>query len=122
MIHIKRVYDPPEPKDGVRVLVDRVWPRGLSKERAQVNQWLRDIAPSDELRKWFSHDLTRWEEFRRRYRKELKGKGKGLRSLMEMERERGTVTLLFAAADREHNNAVALKEILKKNVKVTLPD
>jgi uncharacterized protein YeaO (DUF488 family) len=111
MIRVKRVYEPPSAGDGTRVLVDRLWPRGLSKERAAVDLWLKEIAPSAELREWFGHDPARWEEFRRRYRAELSAKPGLLRTLMEKERE-GTLTLVYAARDEARNNAVVLKEVL----------
>lgn len=111
MIRIKRIYDPPAAGDGRRVLVDRLWPRGLSKDEVKVDEWLKEIAPSDELRKWFGHDPARWEEFRTRYREELKLHGELLERL-RAEARKGTVTLLFAAKDEEHNNAVVLKELL----------
>jgi uncharacterized protein YeaO (DUF488 family) len=112
MIVVKRVYDPPAQADGFRVLVDRLWPRGLSRERARVDLWLREIAPSEGLRRWFAHDPTRWEEFRRRYREELKDRGELLRRLKGLEAEHGVLTLLYAARDREHNNAIVLREVL----------
>ena len=114
MIQIKRIYDEPDKRDGLRVLVDRLWPRGLSKDRAKVDLWLKDMAPSDELRKWFSHDPVKWPEFRKRYKEELKGK-QGLVEQLVGEEKKGKVTLLFAAKDTEHNNAVVLMEILLKN-------
>ena len=111
MIRIKRIYDLPAPEDGRRVLVDRLWPRGVAKEAAHIDDWLKEVAPSDELRKWFGHDPARWEEFRRRYRQELQGHNELLESLRK-EARLGNVTLLFAAKDMEHNNAVILKEVL----------
>ena len=111
MISIKRIYDPPAPADGRRVLVDRLWPRGVAKETAHIDEWLKEIAPSDELRKWFGHDPARWEEFRQRYRQELQGHSELLERLGKEARQ-GNVTLLFAAKDMEHNNAVVLKEVL----------
>ncbi|WP_298438815.1 DUF488 family protein [Geobacter sp.] len=111
MVGIKRIYDPPAPEDGTRVLVDRLWPRGIAKDEARIDEWLKEIAPSDELRKWFGHDPARWEEFRERYRRELEAKGEPLERLRALA-GKGTVTLLFAARDEEHNNAVVLKEIL----------
>jgi len=114
MIQIKRIYDEPDKSDGFRVLVDRLWPRGLSKDRGKVDLWLKDMAPSDELRKWFSHDPDKWPEFRKRYKEELKGKQELVEQLCE-EAKKGKVTLLFAAKDTEHNNAVVLREILSKN-------
>ena len=111
MIKIKRIYDPPVPEDGRRVLVDRLWPRGLTKDEARIDEWLKEIAPSGDLRKWFGHDPARWEEFRKRYKEELNRHGVFLERL-RLEGNKGTVTLLFAAKDAEHNNAVVLKELL----------
>ncbi len=111
MVRIKRIYDPPEPEDGRRVLIDRLWPRGMAKDEARIDEWLKEIAPSDELRQWFGHDPARWEEFASRYREELKGGGELLKRL-RTEARKGTVTLLYAAKDTEHNNAVVLKELL----------
>jgi uncharacterized protein YeaO (DUF488 family) len=111
MFRIKRIYDPPAAEDGRRILVDRLWPRGVSKETARIDEWLKEIAPSDELRKSFCHDPARWEEFRGRYWEELKGHGEVLERLRG-EAQRGTVTLLFAAKDEKLNNAVVLAEIL----------
>jgi len=108
---LKRAYEPPQPQDGYRVLVDGLWPRGLSKEELQVQTWLKEIAPSHELRKWFGHDPDRWEEFRRRYFEELGAKGELLAELQERARQ-GTLTLVYAARDEEHNNAVALRDYL----------
>jgi len=108
---IKRIYEEPDPCDGRRILVDRLWPRGLSKERARVDWWLKEIAPSDELRRWFGHDPARWQEFRTRYRSELKGQRALLDELKSLARKE-PVTLLYAAKDREHNNAVVLRELL----------
>lgn len=110
-IGLKRIYDAPEEGDGMRVLVDRVWPRGVSKAEAGLGRWLRNVAPSTELRKWFRHDPERWEEFKRRYRRELADSPTGFYELLSLCRE-GTVTLLFAARDREHNQAVVLRELL----------
>jgi len=112
MIKLKRVYDPYADSDGKRILVDRLWPRGIKKEDARIDHWLKDIAPSDELRKWFSHDPAKWEEFKKRYRKELESRQEVIEDLRK-ESRRGTVTLLFAAKDTERNNAVVLKEILE---------
>lgn len=111
MVKIKRIYDGPAPGDGRRVLIDRLWPRGISKDEAGIDEWLKEIAPSDELRKWFGHDPARWEEFRRRYREELEAHGELLERLRS-EARKGTVTLLFAAKDAEHNNVVVLQEML----------
>lgn len=110
-IRIKRVYDAPHKDDGRRVLVDRLWPRGLSKDKAEVDEWMKDIAPSNELRKWFAHRSDRWEEFRRRYLEELGEHPAELTRLGQMGRQ-GTVTLLFAAKNTEQNNAVVIRELL----------
>ena len=112
MIKLKRAYEIPSPKDGVRVLVERLWPRGLTKERAKVDLWLKDIAPSPELRKWFGHDPARWEQFQERYRRELREKQDAL-ELLEKKANEGTVTLVYAARDKEHNEALVLKNILE---------
>jgi uncharacterized protein YeaO (DUF488 family) len=111
-IECKRVYDPPAREDGLRVLVDRLWPRGLSREKASVDEWMRELGPSDELRKWFAHDPARFSEFKRRYKAELREHRDELRDLAKRaKRER--LTLLFAARDAEHNNAVVLAEALR---------
>ena len=114
MIRTKRVYDPPSGEDGQRILVDRLWPRGLTKERARIDLWLKEIAPSDDLRKRFHHDPALWDEFRRRYRRELSEKPELVRELKNRA-ESGTVTLVYAARDERHNNAVALKELLEES-------
>lgn len=113
----KRVYDTPDPGDGLRVLVDRLWPRGLSKERARVDVWLKDVAPSRELRAWFGHDPVKFEEFRRRYEAELATEParSALAELRELARKQH-VTLVFAAHDTEHCNAVVLRELLAQSV------
>ncbi len=103
---------PASSDDGRRILVDRLWPRGVKKENARVDEWLKDIAPSDGLRKWFSHDPSKWQEFRNRYRQELKSKLE-LVGKLKKEAKKGKITLLFAARDIEHNNAVVLKEIIE---------
>lgn len=114
MIRTKRVYHRPDPSDGVRTLVDRLWPRGLSIEGARIDGWRWDLAPSAALRRWFRHEPRKWEEFRRRYRDELEARGKmeELQELAERAR-RETITFLFGARDEEQNNAVVLKEILE---------
>lgn len=112
MIQLKRVYEKPFRKDGLRILVDRLWPRGLTKERAAVNLWLKDVAPSTELRKWFDHDPAKWKEFQVRYRKELREKKDALKLLKEKSKEQ-TVTLVYGARDEEHNEALVLKKILE---------
>ena len=111
MIVCKRIYDPPSADDGRRVLVDRLWPRGVTKEAAHLDDWLKELAPSDDLRRWFGHDPERWEEFRLRYRAELQDKQELLDTLRTVAGEE-TVTLLYAAKDPEHNNAVVLQETL----------
>lgn len=111
-IKLKRVYEEPATGDGYRVLVDRLWPRGRSKEEAAVDLWMRDIAPSAELRKWYGHEVAKWPEFRRRYEEELAEREDLVGELRELERREGTVTLLFGAKDEEHNQAVVLGEIL----------
>ena len=111
MVKIKRVYDSASPDDGKRILVDLLWPRGLKKEDAAIDEWLKEIAPSGELRKWFGHDPEKWRDFRSRYRGELKKKT-GIVERLRQEARTRTVTLLFAARDVEHNNAVVLKEII----------
>jgi uncharacterized protein YeaO (DUF488 family) len=113
MIRLKRVYDPPSEEDGFRVLVERLWPRGISKERAGINLWLKDAGASPELRRWFGHDPLRWEEFRRRYFAEMRQRKEVVEVLREVIREEGTVTFVFAARDGERNNAVALREFLE---------
>lgn len=111
-IQVKRVYASPDRNDGVRILIDRLWPRGLSKEAAAVDDWLKDCAPSDELRKWFAHDPAKWIEFKRRYFAELAEHEDSLKPVRAMAHGK-RVTLLFGAADVDHNNAVALLEYLK---------
>jgi uncharacterized protein YeaO (DUF488 family) len=112
MIKIKRIYDEISKEDGFRILVDRLWPRGMSKDRAKVNLWLKEVAPSDDLRKWFSHDPQKWHEFKKRYEKELKYKQELLRIIKQADKENGTVTILYSAKDEEHNQAVALATFL----------
>ncbi len=110
-ITIKRAYEPPDPEDGMRVLVDRLWPRGLSRDAARIDAWPKDVAPSNELRRWFNHDPSRWDEFRRRYREEL-ADGAALAELQQAVGSVPKATLLFAARDVAHNNAVVLRETL----------
>ena len=112
-IRLKRVYDKPAKSDGHRVLIDRLWPRGVKKNQARIDQWLKDIAPSTKLRKRFGHDPSRWMEFKKRYAAELDDQREQVEQLAQEARKR-TVTLLFAAKDTEHNNAVALKEHLQR--------
>ncbi|GIK37389.1 MAG: hypothetical protein BroJett011_12220 [Chloroflexota bacterium] len=112
MIKLKRAYDPPDKEDGFRVLVDRIWPRGVKKEDLALDLWLKEIAPSSSLRKWFDHDPQRWPEFCQRYEAELKEKGDVTGSLKEKS-DHAILTLVFSARDAEHNNAVALKKYLE---------
>ena len=111
-IRLKRAYDPPSPDDGMRVLVDRLWPRGLKRDAAKVEVWLKDVAPSAELRRWFGHDPARWAEFQRRYRAELADDPQVVATLRGLMKSGEAVTLLFAAKDTEHNNAVVLRDFL----------
>ena len=110
-VRIKRIYDPPESGDGYRVLIDHVWPRGVSRERAKLDEWARDLAPSDELRTWFDHRPERFDQFRARYREELAGHADQIEALRDRA-STGPLTILYAARDREHNNAVVLAELL----------
>jgi uncharacterized protein YeaO (DUF488 family) len=114
-IHIKRVYEPPAKDDGFRVLIDHLWPRGIKKENAAVDEWLKVIAPSTDLRKWFNHEPEKWEEFKRRYFLELKENQETLTNLAKKARA-GTLTLVFASREERFNNAVALKEYLETQV------
>ncbi len=114
MIRIKRVYAAPEPADGERYLVDRLWPRGVKKEALRIEAWVKDAAPSDDLRKWSHHDLERFPEFRRRYRQELKN-NPATQVLLEAAR-RGDITLVYSARDEEHNQAVVLREWLEESL------
>lgn len=111
-INLKRAYDPPSPDDGIRVLVDRLWPRGLTKQKAHIDLWLKDIAPSPELRKWFAHDPAKWSEFQARYKDELKSNSGALAKL-KAEAARHPVTLIFASRDVEHNEAIVLQKLLR---------
>lgn len=112
-LKLKRVYEAPSDDDGYRILVDRVWPRGVSEESAHAQLWLRRIAPSDELRTWFGHDPERWSEFRTRYERELSEHPDLLDLIGDIERHSKTVTLLYGAADEEHNQAVVLRDALR---------
>lgn len=116
MIQVKRVYDPVNPKDGIRFLVERLWPRGMKKEALHMDGWSKDVGPSDALRRWFSHDPAKWEEFRRRYFAELDSRPEAWRPLLDVAR-RGDTTLLYSSRDIEHNNAVALKAYLETHLK-----
>ena len=112
-IRLRRVYDPGTPEDGNRVLVDRLWPRGLRKDAVHLQHWARELAPSDELRKWFDHEVERWPAFAERYRAELADHGDLLDLLLDIERQHGTLTLLFAARDDEHNEAEVIAGVLR---------
>lgn len=112
MIQVRRVYEPPQPDDGTRVLVERLWPRGMKKEDLRMDTWLKDVAPSPVLRRWFGHRPAKWEEFRRRYFAELDRRREAWQIIRDAAR-RGTVTLLYSARDTEHNSAVALKAYLE---------
>jgi uncharacterized protein YeaO (DUF488 family) len=112
MVHIKRVYEPASDEDGYRVLVDRLWPRGLSRERARIDLWLKAAAPSDQLRKWFAHVPERFNEFARRYREELSQHPEVMETLHSLESEHGVLTLVYGAHDEEHNQAVVLADAL----------
>ncbi len=116
-VSLKRAYAAPGPDDGCRVLVDRLWPRGLTKEAAGIDLWLKEIAPSNELRQWFGHDAERWDEFRRRYLAEIKQHPEALEQLMAVI-HRGHVTLIYGAKDEEHNNAVVLKAFVESKFRV----
>ena len=110
-IRVKRIYDPPEPADGYRLLVDRIWPRGVSKESASLDTWMKEVGPSSELRRWFGHDPSRWDEFKRRYAVELDARGGLVAEILARARDQ-PVTLLYSARDPDHNQAVALAEYL----------
>lgn len=111
-IKTKRIYEPASPADGYRVLVDRLWPRGLTKEAAHIDQWLKEVAPSNELRKWFHHDMENWEEFEERYKKELDG-SEALEELRALVSKQEVTTLLFAAKTEDRNQALVLKQLLE---------
>jgi len=113
MIKIKRIYDTPTEDDGFRILVDRLWPRGLTKEKAKVDLWLKEIAPSDQLRKWYAHDPKKWVEFRKRYFNDLHAKRELVNQIVQKTKE-GDVTLLYSSKEEKINNAVALKEYIAK--------
>ena len=114
MVRIKRAYSEASPSDGIRILVDRIWPRGITKKRARIVEWRKDLAPSTSLRKWFGHDPARWNLFRRRYRKELKRSMKELQKLASLSGTQ-TITLVYSAADEKHNQAVILKELIDES-------
>lgn len=116
MLKTKRVYEPSEPGDGTRFLVDRLWPRGIKKENLEMEAWLKDVAPSPDLRKWFAHDPAKWQEFQTRYRQELKASPGAWQPILEAAKQ-GTVTLLYSARDTEHNSAVLLKAFVEEKLK-----
>lgn len=113
MIRVKRAYDAPVSEDGARFLVDRLWPRGVKKEALELDEWLKEVAPSDELRRWFGHEPEKWAEFQRRYFAELDDKPEAWQPILEAAGQ-GNVTLVYGARDTEHNNAVALKAYLEE--------
>ena len=113
MIKLKRIYETTEPSDGYRVLVDRIWPRGVSKEKARIDLWMKEIAPSDALRKWFGHDPERWGESQRRYHEELQKQTGRTSQLQQLGKQHGTLTLVFSARDEHHNQAVAPRAFLQ---------
>lgn len=115
-INLKRAYEPPAASDGCRVLVDRIWPRGIARDDLQIDVWLKDLAPSADLRKWFGHDPQKWPEFKKRYARELEQRPDALEQLVERAKA-GRVTLVFAARDTQHNNAAALKEYLERRLR-----
>lgn len=119
MVKTKRIYDKVEKDDGIQVLVDGLWPRGLKKEEIKIDLWLKEVAPSTELRKWFSHDPSRWKEFCKRYKQELTNDKEKRKVLIELTKiaERGNLTLIYSAKDREHNNAVALNKLIEDLLK-----
>jgi uncharacterized protein YeaO (DUF488 family) len=110
-VKLKRAYEPPAPDDGTRILIDRLWPRGLSKEAAALDLWMKEIAPTTELRKWFAHDPARWEEFRHRYAEEVRQNAEMLKELATLARQ-GSVTLVYSAHDEAHNDAIVLRDVL----------
>jgi len=118
MVRLKRAYEPAEPRDGHRVLVERLWPRGLRKQQAHFDDWVKQIAPSDSLRKWFHHDPDRWSEFQRRYARELASRAAhALIDDLARRAKSETVTLIYSAHDREHNNAVVLKDMIERRLR-----
>lgn len=115
MFKIKRVYEDPDPGDGVRFLVERLWPRGIKKEALKMKAWLKEVSPSPDLRRWYGHDPAKWEQFGERYRKELKSNPQAWEPILEAARQ-GNVTLLYSARDTEHNSALVLKEFLEQQL------
>lgn len=119
MLQLKRAYEPAAPTDGRRILVDRLWPRGLSKERVAIDDWMKDLAPSTELRRWFAHDPRKWPEFRRRYTRELRAHSDLVSRLAALARRR-RVTLVFGARDEQHNEAVVLAGVIRRRMAATV--
>lgn len=117
MIKLKRIYEKPSKDDGIRILVDRLWPRGLTKAQTGINLWLKDIAPSSELRKWFNHEPEKWDGFKKRYWTELKDKKEAVK-ILKQNIKKNDVTFVYSARNDEHNNALALKEFLEKKGKL----
>jgi len=115
MIHLKRAYDPAEPSDGARFLIKRLWPRGVKKTSLPIEAWVKEAGPSTELRKWFSHDPAKWDEFRQRYFEELRANPDAWKPILQAARH-GTVTLIYSSHDTEHNNAVALQNFLNRHI------
>jgi uncharacterized protein YeaO (DUF488 family) len=115
-IQLKRVYEEPSDDDGLRILVERLWPRGLSKEKAQVDQWRKEISPSPELRKWYGHDPEKWPEFQKRYRDELRHNEEAASELARLIKEQDRITFVYAAKDEAHNSALVLKQFLEENI------
>jgi len=113
MIKIKRIYEKPTEDDGYRILVDRLWPRGVAKNKAKIDLWLKQVSPSNELRKWFSHDSEKWNEFKKKYHSELKSEKISLQKIKQIEKENKIITLVYAAKDDRHNNAIVLADELK---------
>jgi uncharacterized protein YeaO (DUF488 family) len=113
LIRIKRVYDLPTEEDGFRILIDQLWPRGMSKIRANLDLWTKDIAPSEQLRTWFNHEPCKWGEFQKKYKTELSVKQAAIKQIEQLEKEKGVITLVYSARDTVYNNAVALKSILE---------
>jgi len=114
MIGTKRIYEKPSKGDGYRILVDRLWPRGIARDQAKIDLWLKEIAPSDNLRKWFSHDPKKWDGFKKKYQLELRKKQDLMPEIKQAEKEKGIITLPYSAKDEEHNQAVALSAILRE--------
>lgn len=118
MIKIKRIYDEPSIDDGYRILVDRLWPRGISKTRAKIDLWSKEVTPTDKLRKWYSHDPERWSEFQKMYKNELKDRLESLGKIKQIEKEKKIVSLVYAAKDTKHTHALVLLKILEKTSKI----